>query len=270
LFLNSSHGIGAEFGLSGVNGPSVFPTASLGMRLKVKPTPATYVQVAVLDGIPGDPDDPDGTHIILDREDGLLLAAELAYLSEQKPGVEVPTVRHIGRGIDDDDDGKLALGAWSYTASFDDLDEVDPAGNPLARTGSYGFYVLAEHVAYREADNGQGLRLFCRAGWADPEVNRFAYYTGIGGVYTGLVSGSSEDALGFAVAAAYPGADFKEASRNAGTPVNGAEVTLELTYQAPLTPWLTFQPDLQYVINPGLEPAVDNAVAFGARFAIVF
>ena len=36
LFINSSHGIGPDFSQSGVNGPSIFPTTSLGIRVKAQ------------------------------------------------------------------------------------------------------------------------------------------------------------------------------------------------------------------------------------------
>ena len=50
------------------------------------------------------------------------------------------------------------------------------------------------------------------------------------------------------------------------------ETVIEATYQAPITDWLTLQPDLQYVINPnagipnnfGNEP-LSNAFVIGLR-----
>jgi porin len=36
LFLNSAHGIGTPFGLSGRNGPSIFPVTSLAVRARVR------------------------------------------------------------------------------------------------------------------------------------------------------------------------------------------------------------------------------------------
>jgi len=61
-------------------------------------------------------------------------------------------------------------------------------------------------------------------------------------------------------------------------PVRSAEMVLELTYQASLTPWLTLQPDFQYVLHPGgnapdpANPSValKNAVVIGLRRTILF
>jgi porin len=32
--------------------------------------------------------------------------------------------------------------------------------------------------------------------------------------------------------------------------------------------WLTLQPDLQYIVNPGLEPALRDAMVLGLRFEL--
>ena len=51
LFLNSSHGIGPEISQTGRNGPSIFPTTSLGVRAKTQVAGACYAQMVVLDGV---------------------------------------------------------------------------------------------------------------------------------------------------------------------------------------------------------------------------
>jgi porin len=47
-------------------------------------------------------------------------------------------------------------------------------------------------------------------------------------------------------------------------------VIIEATYHAPLTPWLSVQPDVQYVINPGGQPATAAALIFGLRAQVGF
>jgi porin len=37
-----------------------------------------------------------------------------------------------------------------------------------------------------------------------------------------------------------------------------------------VTEWLTVQPDVQYVVNPGTDPALDDALVVGLRFEIAF
>ena len=82
LFLNSSHGIGADFAQSGENGPSIFPSTSLTARLKIQPFKHFYIQAAALDGIPGNPDVDHGTHVHLGDGDGTLLTLETAWFSD--------------------------------------------------------------------------------------------------------------------------------------------------------------------------------------------
>ena len=40
---------------------------------------------------------------------------------------------------------------------------------------------------------------------------------------------------------------------------------MELTWRAPVAGWLTLQPSLQYVVNPGMDPQLANAWTLGLR-----
>ena len=78
LFLNSSFGIGPEFAQSGVEGPSIFPDTSVGMRIAFKPAEGLVVRIAALDGVPVDR--PDGSRGIFKPGDGALIVGEVAFL----------------------------------------------------------------------------------------------------------------------------------------------------------------------------------------------
>jgi porin len=258
LFLNGSFGTGKDFGQSGVHGPSIFPATSLGVRLGARPLPDTYARVAVLDGVPGDLDsDRDPAIFSMSRKQGLLYVGELGYLT--------------GEGEGDRPYAKIGLGAWYYTAHFDRIGSFDANGEPTRRTGSYGMYLLGERTVYREPGApGQGLALFGRVGFADPRVNHVGVYVGGGAVYTGLLPGRPEDQLGLGVATALAGRRFERELAQSGVAVGRAEVALELTYRAQVAPWLRIQPDLQYVIQPGFDRRVPNALALATRFEITF
>ena len=249
MFLHASHGIGADFSQSGGNGPSIFPTTSLGARLRIRPVSDLYLQAIVLDGVPGDPEDANGTHVQLESDDGVLLASELGY--EFNPGGETP-------------DGKVAVGGWYYTGEFSDLAMKDGTGNPLMHQGSYGGYVLAEHKLYSEG-GGQGLAVFGRYGAADSQTNPFAHYIGAGAVYTGLIPGRDKDLAGLAVATVINGKSFRQATGS-----ESAEVATELSYRLQPTPWLAAQQDLQYIVNPGLAPGLENALLIMTRIELSF
>ena len=274
LFINSSFGTGAELGNSGVNGPSIFPVTSLGTRLKVDLTEHLLWQTAVLDGVPGDPNDPRGTHIHLGGDDGLLIASEvvLAWRHDTDDDGSPSALmrnrrRRVGRGW-----GalpytfKLAAGIWTYTTRLNEV-APPPAGAEAGRQrGHPGAYVLADY----DATAAGGPALFARAGIADGDVQQFAAYAGAGVVYTGLVPRRDADQLGFGVAAAFNGSPYKRAIRADGGSPADAEIALEWTYRAVLTPWLSLQPDLQYIVDPGARSDRPNAVVLGLRTEIAF
>src|SRR5438093_9942579 len=168
LFLNSSFGIGPEFSQSGVEGPSIFPNTSVGARFAIKPIEEIVFRTAVLDGVPVER--PNGTREIFARDDGVLVVAEGAYLYRPLAS-EQPRTRQfrIGRNCCGTYTGKLALGAWYYSATFDDLTKVHPDGQPVRRHGSRGFYLLADRTVYQDTRHpDRQIALFGQLGIADP------------------------------------------------------------------------------------------------------
>lgn len=260
LFLNSSFGTGTDLSQSGRNGPSIFPSTSLGLRLDARPVPDAYARIAVLDGVPGDPDDSrtGKGYFSLRSDDGIFCIGELGFLGGGGTAIEEPYT-------------KVGLGGWYYSAKSDEIRGVDSDGNPRQSRGNYGVYLLAERAVYREPQSpGRGLSAFARLGFADAEQNEVGYYAGVGAVYTGLFRKRPEDQLGLGVAAAFAGHDFERASEAEGSSAKGAEVAIELSYRMQLTPWLSFQPDLQYVIDPGFDAHVNDALVLGARAELAF
>jgi porin len=47
-------------------------------------------------------------------------------------------------------------------------------------------------------------------------------------------------------------------------------MAFEFTYQAQVTKWLTVQPDIQFIINPGGTHDLSNALVIGARAVVTF
>ena len=66
------------------------------------------------------------------------------------------------------------------------------------------------------------------------------------------------------------GDEFRRAQREIGLDPERHETALELTYRAQITDWFGLQPDIQYIINPGLDSELDNAFVYGFRFDVVF
>jgi porin len=271
LFLNSSFAIGPEFSHSGREGPSIFPNTSVGARFTIKPIKQIVFRTAVLDGVPVDR--PNGTIDIFSRNDGVLVVEEGAYL--YRPSGSEFTTRtrefRIGRNSVRPYIGKIALGARYYSAALDDLTKVRPDGSAVRHHGSRGFYALADKTVYQDANRPERrMTLFGQFGIGDPRVNRFAYYTGGGLTASALIAGRKQDEIGFAIAGAHNGNPFIEAQRDKGVQMRRSEVAFDLTYLAQYGSHLAVQPDIQFIINPGKDPRIKNAVVFMLRFELLF
>ncbi len=248
VFLHPTGGMAAEVAQTGVNGPSIFPTSSFGFRATWQPTPKYYLQAALVDGVPGSPNNPHRTHVRFDRGDGTLAIMEAGL----RPAEAI---------------SKYAVGYWRYTPRFDDLVDTDVSGNPARRVNG-GVYFLAEQTVFRENDDSaQGLTLFFRYGAANGDVNTLDYSYSLGLRYKGLLPGRDEDEFGIGMTRGHAGAKFIQA---AATPLTTNETALEITYRAKVTPWLALQPVLQRVANPGHDPTLRDAWIAGVRFEIAF
>ena len=177
---------------------------------------------------------------------GLLAIAEFAYLRNQTEGAT---------GLP----GSYRFGGYYDSNLFPTF--VDPR---VKRRGNWGLYVLVDQVVYREGPPGSGQGLALGGSFVvapDQNINTMPYFAAAGAVYRGLLPRRDKDALAFA---AYYGAFSRD------LPGQSSETVLELTYTLALTPWLTVQPDIQYVINPGGRSSVKNALVIGAQISITF
>ena len=257
LFIDSSQGMDPTLSQTGI---STFPTGAFGGRIKVKPWGPIFVQVAVLDAVPGDPADDEKLTIHFSGQEGAVIIDEIGFLTQD---------------LDESNPyGKFSIGSWYETAKYDDLEDVDGLGNPIQHRNNFGFYGMGEYQVYREEpgnkDNKQGLGIFARVGYANSKVNQFNYYIGAGANYTGLIPGRDDDQLGLSLANVINGGKYKRVQEAAGTPVKSAEYNIDLTYHAQVLGWLALQPSMQYIINPGMTPGVSNALYLANRFEINF
>ncbi|MEJ2721151.1 MAG: carbohydrate porin [bacterium] len=274
FFLNSSHGIDPTFAQSGLNGPSIFPNTTVGLRVKWSPTPSFFFQTIVLNGVAGDPANRHFAHVTLARSHGILSTSEIAFINN--PRIEAASAgglehhRHIGRLATPACQGKIGVGLWFYTAKFEPLPPPDDAAD-AKNGGNLGLYFIAEQTVFEEkAEPDQTLEIFTRLGYANPKINRFGFYFGAGAVYTGLIPGRDQDGVGIAAAGLYNGSEFKQAQMNHGIEVDSAEWNIEFSYAARMTPWFELQPDIQYIIHPNTNPAVENALTVGIRSSVTF
>ncbi len=187
--------------------------------------------------------------------------------------------------------GNYKVGAWYNTNTVDNV-TLSTTGrtftDPVDKTyrGQYSVYGLIDQTLFREANSStQGLSAFARV-TISPQQSRnvVTSYFDLGMAYAGLFNGRPDDilGLGFAWAKFTPYLNSQIAAENAlsgtQTPMPQPEQLVELTYQAPISPWLSLQPFFQYAINPGGKApmpnnpnqAIPNATIVGLRANIAF
>gem|GEM_PF-624222 len=230
LFINSSHGIGADVARSGRNGPSIFPVSALGIRAALSPSAKWTFRVAVFDGVPGNPDHPRRFVTAgLQPGDGAFVAGQIDYHLSEK--------------------ARIAVGAWRYSRAL-------PLNiDPTKRGIDQGLYAAVEGPL-----PGQDkLSAWLRVGFAQGKVQPIASYVGGGLVVKGPLSDRPDDRFGVAVARAEVSLDPMGAGRG------GAETSIETTYQFRVSENLALQPEGQYIIHPSGRIAIRNGFAFGLR-----
>lgn len=270
LFINSSHGLDPSIALSGEFGPSTFPHTSLGTRIKINPAGGWVFQAAMMDGIPSNPANPNGTKVFFREQDGLLFLAELGIYSVGSENLEPQSrrsrLRHLLSRDAMGNRYKFAVGGWAYSKAREGW---VPDENNVRDMGLYG---LGEFLLYKEEQTvDQGLMVFGRASIANEKANRLAGYLGGGLVYQGLIKGRDEDDLGLAIVHAINSSDFREQDELlSGRTPDYAETNIELTYLTVLSSSVSLQGDVQYIINPNMNPDINNALAAGARLLLSF
>lgn len=242
LFVHSAHGMGTDFAQSGRNGPSTYPSTSLGIRGEWRVSDRLRVRAAILDGTPNDPDRPRRMRIRLGNGEGALAIAEA--------DATFGAVR-------------LIAGGWGYTAATRNRFDAESGAPVVRRAHSKGAYVRGE--AQLAGTEERGLRGFFRLGVADGRVNPFSSFYSGGFTWRGLIAARPGDETGVALAYAAASGTSRRLSRAAIGEADRGEMVLELTHRIKLTDWLSAQPDMQYVVNPGLDPSLKNALAIGAR-----
>jgi porin len=246
IFINPSQGIGPDLSQSGLNGPSIFPVTSLGLRGK-KTWSSIEVKAAVLDAVPGDPDHPDRTTIRLSAKEGALVVAE------------------VDRPAKSADNWRFAAGYWRYTSSFDRF--ADQATSETKQHTSSGAYAIVESPAFYSAGSDEGMKVYARIGWADPSVNAIQNYWGGGLVYHTEIN-KLERSVGLAAGIAQLGRPYRTAALMADTETRKREYCYELTARWGLSNRWVLQPDLQFIDHPGMDASLRAGWIAGLRVEV--
>lgn len=243
LLIAPAFGIGSELAATGPNGPSIFPSTALAVRVRWTPNENVYAQAAVLNANAGVLGDPGGVHTAFDN--GVLVIAEAGWQ---------------GRG-------KVAFGTWRYTDKQDDIRAVTPAGDP-ARSTARGAYGLLERQL-TGGDEGRKTTAFARLGVSDGDTTAFKGGWQAGVLVEHVFESRPDSAFSVGVNQAFLSGKFRDSALDAGQRLTRAESAIEITYSDKVGP-VTIQPDLQYVKNPGADGGVGHALVAILRVGVEF
>jgi porin len=238
FFTNSSHGIGVDFSQSGANGPSIFPVTSLAALVKWE-AGSWSARAGWFNAVSGDPDRPTRLRLGHPGKDGSLLVAE----ATMRPSPSVA----------------IQLGGWAYT---DAQPVIDAPGAATVR-GSKGAYGQVEATLSGREDESR-LQSWVRLGTADGTSNRVTFYAG-----GGLTYGDDEARTGIAIAHARQSGRASRHFTAEGSQAS-AETSIELGHAIQATDFLTVQPVVHYVMNPGWRRDVPDALVAGIRLSFAF
>ncbi len=237
MFLNSSFGILPI--VSGNIPAPIFPLTSLGLTAKWNILKNTTLLAAVYDGSPSDFDyNPYNLNWRFNNGDGMLAIAELQQQVEinKLPGV-------------------YKLGAYTHNHFIGRLfDQNFP--DSLNHT-TLGLYAYGDQELWQSGNKNLGM--FFQLGYSPSKQSANHHYVGLGMNLTGLFGKTNSNILGLAVA---------HSGFEAGM---GSETTIEMSYQANITPNVFIQPDIQYIIDPsGGYSDLDNCFVATLRVGLSF
>ncbi len=231
-----------------VNIPSftVGPVATWGFRARFEPVEEWYVKGGVYySDVTIGKDSKHGVDFSIRRSKGAITVLQIGYEHNQgRDAAGLP--------------GNYYVGSYYDSNRFEDLSDTGKA-----RHGNYGFYFYMDQTVYREEDSAgnQGLTPFLVATFAPlEEVNTFPYFVTGGLVYRGLIPGRDNDTTSWGFA-------YGQFSNNLSEIY---EMVLELTHNFEIAPWLSIQPDLQYIIRPGGTGNIPDAFVLGGQIVLEF
>jgi porin len=228
-------------------------------------------------GVTADPNTTWGGRVIARPTEGLSLSAGAFYSDPTlnqltANGTEFGisgsagyfVIGEVGYRLNSEKDATGLPGRYGVGGYYDSNQYAWISNPGRQQTGNYGFYLLGEQMVYRPDGPGstQGLSLFGALIYAPQQrINPMPWFASAGASYRGLVPGRDKDTAGFAL---YYGGFSRD------LPGQTYELVLEWTYAIAVTRWLTVQPDVQYVINPGGRSSVGNAIVVGAQLTVEF
>ena len=245
---------------------TVYPTATWGTRAKLNLNDDFYVLSALYNGDKGvERDSMYGLDFSLRLKQGVAFAQEFAYAPKNGIG-EAQLPGHYKAGIYYNSAVRRDL--------YSDINDNSYAVTNLdskKHVGAYNVYIHADQMIYREeGTKDQGLTPLAVVTLGPDNVNKFPFFIMGGLVYKGLIPGRDNDTTGFEVVYTKYSDKIKESQQSVGASPQQYEMMFEFTHKIMITKWMSFQPDLQYIIQPGGTGNIDDALVIGFQFGLTF
>ena len=162
-------------------------------------------------------------------------------------------------------------GHYHVGATFSQWDFY-PRFNGGFEDHSYGFYAHGDQMIYQETPGSdQGLYLFVASGYyPQTEISIVPFQINAGLHYKGLFPTRDDDRILLHFIYGHLSRDYARSVRVPGGHKADSEKVIEVAHRFQLTKWGYFQPDLQWVIDPGGTGDIENAVVIGAQMGVTF
>ena len=157
--------------------------------------------------------------------------------------------------------GHFGVGAHYHTGEFATFEGGQ-------QTGAAGVYMTLEqklwHQNYYNKTDANGLYALFQYAHANGHVSQVQDYFGAGLTFTGPYLKIVPDSLGVAVEAAH-----LSDAEGAGFSAN-FETDVEAYYNFQVKPYLALKPDIQYILSPGGDKNVNDAIVATLRVTLTF
>jgi porin len=128
----------------------------------------------------------------------------------------------------------------------------------------WAYYASVNQHLYQDPDNPRrAIGLFGRYGHTNGDINLIENHYSLGISFDGMIRSRPNDVFGIV------GWHNDFSSSLSGT-LDDASNGFEAYYRFQVTPWLQVSPDVQYLMDPGLEEGADDTLVIGARALINF
>jgi porin len=215
--------------------PSIFPTATAGVRVDFKAGDNGVFRAAVLDGDAGDPETENPHGVDVERGEGALVLAE--YQHDLTGDSEVPYSYRVS--------------GFYHSGDFVDFKSLE------VKSGYWGLMATADVPV------SENIGWFGRVGYGSRHrsLAPWSLETGLN-VYNAF---GSKGTLGVGFAWVDLNSDFDPL-----VPDIANEKILEVTYDYAINDHFSIQPDIQYIMNTGGVKSGDDTLVLGVRGKLSF